>query len=145
MILFIIWKYVVSDWVYALHEWFITRYHRQSDFKAEDARQQRKAFRGKWRETEAQQAGAEGSHSDRTQRRASTRPPLTPRATYLRVLGLKPGANQAEIKTAYRKKAKVYHPDRFLSARYSDTQRATAARKMRLVNEAYDWLEAHPL
>lgn len=32
-------------------------------------------------------------------------------ANYYQVLGLSPGASEAEIRTAYRKKAKMYHPD----------------------------------
>ena len=51
-----------------------------------------------------------------------------------RILGVSPGASQNEIKKAYRKKAKEYHPD----LHPNDPE---AARKMNEVNEAYDLLQ----
>lgn len=51
-------------------------------------------------------------------------------------LGVSPGASQDEIKRAYRRKAKEYHPD--LHPNDPD-----AARKMNEINEAYDML-MHP-
>lgn len=51
-----------------------------------------------------------------------------------KVLGVLPGASQDEIKKAYRKKAKEYHPD--LHPNDPD-----AARKMNEINEAYDFLQ----
>jgi len=51
-----------------------------------------------------------------------------------KVLGVSPGASQDEIKKAYRKKAKEYHPD--LNPNNPD-----AARKMNEINEAYDLLQ----
>jgi len=51
-----------------------------------------------------------------------------------KVLGVSPGASQEEIKKAYRKKAKEYHPD----LHPNDPE---AARKMNEVNEAYDMLQ----
>lgn len=50
-----------------------------------------------------------------------------------KVLGLSPGATEDEIKKAYRKKAKEYHPD-------LHPNDATAVKKMQEVNEAYDML-----
>lgn len=49
------------------------------------------------------------------------------------VLGVSPGASQDEIKKAYRKKAKEYHPD-------LHPDDPDAARKMNEINEAYDLL-----
>lgn len=49
------------------------------------------------------------------------------------VLGVAPGASQEEIKKAYRKKAKLYHPD-------LNPNNPSAAKKMEEVNEAYDLL-----
>lgn len=51
-----------------------------------------------------------------------------------KVLGVSPGASQDEIKKAYRKKAKEYHPD----LHPDDPE---AARKMNEINEAYDMLQ----
>lgn len=50
-----------------------------------------------------------------------------------KVLGVSEGASQDEIKRAYRKKAKEYHPD-------LHPDDAVAAKKMGEVNEAYDML-----
>ncbi len=49
-------------------------------------------------------------------------------------LGISRGATQEEIKRAYRKKAKEYHPDLHPGD-------ANAARKMNEINEAYDMLQ----
>ena len=49
------------------------------------------------------------------------------------VLGIAPGASPDEIKKAYRKKAKQYHPD-------LNPNNPSAAKKMEEVNEAYDLL-----
>lgn len=51
-----------------------------------------------------------------------------------KVLGVSPGASREEIKKAYRKKAKEYHPD----LHPDDPE---AARKMNEINEAYDMLQ----
>lgn len=52
------------------------------------------------------------------------------------MLGLKPGASEAEIKRAYRELVKKYHPDR-----YRDNPLAgLAEEKLREINEAYDFL-----
>ena len=48
-----------------------------------------------------------------------------------KVLGVSPDASDEEIKTAYRKLAKQYHPDR-------NPGDAEAAKKMQEVNDAYD-------
>ena len=52
------------------------------------------------------------------------------------VLGLKPGASQDEIKKAYRKLIKQYHPDQYIDNPLKDL----AEQKMREINEAYDAL-----
>lgn len=52
------------------------------------------------------------------------------------ILGIKPDATDAEIKSAYRKLIKQYHPDQ-----YGDNPlRELAAEKMREINGAYDQL-----
>lgn len=52
------------------------------------------------------------------------------------ILGVKPGATQDEIKSAYRKLAKQYHPDQYGDNPLKDL----AEEKMREINEAYDTL-----
>lgn len=52
------------------------------------------------------------------------------------VLGVKEGASQDEIKSAYRKLAKQYHPDQY----DNNPLRELAEEKMREINEAYDAL-----
>jgi len=54
------------------------------------------------------------------------------------VLGLKLGATQEEIKTAYRELVKKYHPDRYQGNPLNDL----AEEKMREINEAYESLMA---
>ncbi len=51
-----------------------------------------------------------------------------------KVLGLEPGASDEEVKQAYRRLAKKYHPD-------LNPGDAEAARKMQEVNEAYDQIK----
>jgi len=54
------------------------------------------------------------------------------------VLGLKPGATQEEIKTAYRELVKKYHPDRY----HDNPLNELAEEKIREINEAYETLMA---
>ena len=58
-------------------------------------------------------------------------------ARLFEVLGVRPGATRAELKTAYRDLAKVWHPDRF----GHDPQLQTKAQeKLKEINEAYNEL-----
>ncbi|MBE7022385.1 MAG: J domain-containing protein [Ruminococcaceae bacterium] len=52
------------------------------------------------------------------------------------VLGLQKGATQEEIKKAYRKLAKKYHPDNYVNNPLADL----AAEKFKEINEAYEQL-----
>jgi len=52
------------------------------------------------------------------------------------VLGVKPGASQDEIKSAYRKLIKQYHPDKFID----NPLKNLAEEKMIEINEAYESL-----
>lgn len=52
------------------------------------------------------------------------------------VLGVKEGASQAEIKSAYRKLVKQYHPDQYADNPLKDL----AQEKLAEINEAYDML-----
>lgn len=51
-----------------------------------------------------------------------------------KVLGVSPTASDEEIKKAYRKLAKQYHPDNYVNNPLADL----AAQKMKEINEAYD-------
>ena len=53
-----------------------------------------------------------------------------------KTLGVSEGASQEEIKQAYRKLAKKYHPDRYANS----PMKVEAEKKMREINEAYDYL-----
>jgi len=53
-----------------------------------------------------------------------------------KTLGVSEGASQEEIKQAYRKLAKKYHPDRYANS----PMKAEAEKKMQEINEAYDYL-----
>ena len=52
------------------------------------------------------------------------------------VLGIKPGASDAEIKAAYKELVKKYHPDKYQNNPLADL----AEEKLQEVNEAYDML-----
>ncbi|MBT3647764.1 MAG: DnaJ domain-containing protein [Flavobacteriales bacterium] len=62
----------------------------------------------------------------------------TDRNRYYRILEIEPGATQEEIKKAYRKMAKKYHPDRLGDV--GDEVSSAAIEKFRQVQEAYDKL-----
>ncbi|MBE7031271.1 MAG: tetratricopeptide repeat protein [Ruminococcaceae bacterium] len=53
-----------------------------------------------------------------------------------KVLGVREGASQEEIKAAYRELVKKYHPDKYANNPLGDL----AAEKMKEINEAYDML-----
>jgi len=55
---------------------------------------------------------------------------------YYRILGIRQGASEDEIRRAYRKKAMEFHPDRNHSPE--------AQEKFIRVNEAYEYLTSHP-
>ena len=52
------------------------------------------------------------------------------------ILGLSPTASDAEIKAAYLRLARQYHPDRFAGTPYE----AAAQEQMRRLNAAYDYV-----
>ncbi len=58
---------------------------------------------------------------------------------YYAMLELKQGANLAEIKLAYIKLVKQYHPDKF----QDEEKKAYATELLQKINEAYDGLKMH--
>ena len=59
------------------------------------------------------------------------------------VLGLKSGATVDEVKKAYRKMAREYHPDVVANKGMGEDFQKFAAEKMRAVNKAYDAIREH--
>ena len=55
-----------------------------------------------------------------------------------KVLGVSPSATDEEVKDAYRKLAKKYHPDQYADSPLKDL----ADEKMKEINEAYDAITA---
>ena len=73
--------------------------------------------------------------ADFSARQYEQRPPPVRRASvplqpFYDLLDLSPGANQADIKKAYRRKARQYHPDTYHSP--------DATQRMQSINEAYE-------
>ncbi|MBW4616006.1 MAG: DnaJ domain-containing protein [Desmonostoc vinosum HA7617-LM4] len=54
------------------------------------------------------------------------------------ILGLKPGASSAEVKRAYRKLVKIWHPDRF----FDEQQKREAEEKIKTINIAYNQIKS---
>lgn len=61
------------------------------------------------------------------------------RELHYRILGLHPNATAAEVKQAYRRLAKQWHPDRFST---DPAQQQTAASRFQEINAAYAWIKA---
>ena len=59
------------------------------------------------------------------------------RCAALHELGLKAGATDAEVKTAYRLYVKAWHPDRFPG---DEKSKSAAQEKLKTINSAYDFL-----
>ncbi|MBD2169605.1 DnaJ domain-containing protein [Calothrix membranacea FACHB-236] len=57
------------------------------------------------------------------------------------VLGLKPGASQAQVKQAYRQLVKTWHPDRF----GDEKQKREAEAKIKQINAAYNLIKSEGL
>ncbi len=60
--------------------------------------------------------------------------------SYYEVLGLRPGADFAEIKKAYRTMSMQYHPDKV--AHLGDEFKRVAEEKMKEINQAYQYLKS---
>ena len=60
---------------------------------------------------------------------------------YTQVLGVSENASLAEVKKAYRKLVKEYHPDKLAASGMPDDYIAFANQKIREINEAYEYLE----
>ncbi|MDJ0920330.1 MAG: DnaJ domain-containing protein [Henriciella sp.] len=148
---YIIWP-KLQPLLLRLADWIRRKYGDDENIAYGGDKEEAGAFQGKWRAYEEQayrKRSEQARFRQRTYRQTSPPPPpaepLTPRHAHMSLLGLQKGASRSQIKKAYRKLAKTYHPDRFASKRHSDAERAEASAKMREVNEAYDWLQENPL
>ena len=70
---------------------------------------------------------------------AMTEPKEDPNKIY-HVLGLQPGASKDEIKAAYRKLVKEYHPDKLHAQNVPDSVIQNAKKRMAEINSAYEKL-----
>ncbi|MEO1322628.1 MAG: J domain-containing protein [Pseudomonadota bacterium] len=124
----------------------LSKWFPESDVATDAQSARKQAYRGNWRNTEYQrtQSANKDQWQDYSKRRTEhARPSQTMRSKHLLALGLNEPVHLLDIKTAYRRLAKAYHPDRFASDRHSDDKRASAAARMREINAAYDWLRAN--
>ena len=84
-------------------------------------------------------AGRDGKGDARTARETRARRNAEAEAekndSLYKVLGVEPGASQAEIHSAYKKKARMYHPDRVASL--APEVREMAELRMKEINAAY--------
>lgn len=62
------------------------------------------------------------------------------KSTYYQVLGIQPGVSTAEIKRAYRRLVKSYHPD-IEYHQLTESERTKANQRMARLNEAYETLK----
>jgi len=99
----------------------------------------------------SQKTHSQGTYSQqdyarsRSSRRTYSNPhSLSERQKFLRALGLTEGATEKDIRTAYRKLAMKYHPDRVQADGGTEKDLETATEKMSVVNTAYDWLCDNP-
>ena len=119
--------------------------------RAERERAERERAKRQREQEEARRAKGSGSRDRRTtndrgqrggQRHAGGRDrPGRPQATVgsaYEVLGVAPGASEAEIVAAYRRHARMYHPDRV--AGLGPEFQELAERKMKEINAAYEEL-----
>lgn len=60
---------------------------------------------------------------------------------YSEILGVKEDATMAEIKKAYRKLVKEYHPDKLAAESMPENYKKFAEQKIREINEAYEYLK----
>jgi len=101
------------------------------------------AYRQQFENAQSQQQ-YRSSYSDKSGQqnyRHRATEPLNETEKHLAVLGLKKGASRKQIKSAYRKMAKKYHPDLLKSKNLNEAQMADAAKTMLEINAAYEWLE----
>jgi len=93
--------------------------------------------------TQKTYAGHDYKQSSSSYYRSSSQS-INERQVNLKVLGLADGASDKDIRTAYRKMAMKYHPDRVQADGGRDKDLEIATKKMSVINKAYDWLCDNP-
>ena len=109
----------------------------EADLRREAERMKREAYE-KVRQAEAR---AKQQYRQRSQSKTRTEPPKArseSKPDPYEVLGLKPGASKAEIKSAYRKLAAKYHPDKAANA--TDEIKKLAEERFTAIKESYEYL-----
>lgn len=86
----------------------------------------------------AARSGQQGGQSYRQYEYQPRQPRTPPRKDPYQVLGVQPGASQADIRSAYLRMAKEFHPDRVSGQGEAAVKRAEE--KMKDINEAYSQL-----
>jgi DnaJ-domain-containing protein 1 len=81
-----------------------------------------------------------GQASPESDKPRAHEPPVARRHTAARVLGVSPGADASEIRSAYRRLARAYHPDLHPAA--SEDERRALSARFQAVTEAYRALVA---
>jgi DnaJ-domain-containing protein 1 len=106
---------------------------RRLQFTVEDARQRTYS---EYRGTGNRGSSSHTSSSAQTQQTGAA----STRAHHLTILGLRGDASNKKVKSAYRKFAKIYHPDVLQSKNLTPLEMQAASAKMAEINMAYDWL-----
>ena len=82
---------------------------------------------------------AAGSTARETRARRNAEAEIERSSSLFKVLGVEPGASQAEVAAAYRKQARIYHRDRV--ANLAPEVREMAELRMKEINAAYGELK----
>ncbi|VVB57246.1 Chaperone protein DnaJ [uncultured archaeon] len=95
---------------------FTDQYNRQQKEKAEQEAQRRKAQWDAWEQAQRNAnrnrgAGGQKQQTGKSEERLKTKPPAPPTAADYKTLGVSRNATYDEVRSAYRKLAKKYHPD----------------------------------
>ncbi|MBO7606023.1 MAG: DnaJ domain-containing protein [Paludibacteraceae bacterium] len=109
-------------------------YIKEEGEKQQKKEQKRAGNTGKKNRTENEKSEGQKTSENRFKSVAKTR-----KMEALQLLEITEGADEQEIKSAYRRMAKKYHPDT-LSANVSEEEKEAAAARFRSIHEAYDFL-----